>query len=77
MAVELMTRKQYDTLKAWYDTNSREWPDEIQGLFKILFALFHTLTTMHSRHQQVLTRLREAMGILPKSESGRQLQKRA
>ena len=76
MAVEFMTRKQYNTLKAWYDANNREWPDEINRLFKILFGLFHALVTMNSRHQQVLTRLREAMGFTPKSESGRQLTKR-
>jgi len=76
MAVDLMTREQYDTLRAWYDANSKEWPTEIRHLFGLLFGLFSALVTMKSKHQQVLARLRKSMGFSPKSESGRQLQKR-
>lgn len=76
MATDFMTREQYDTLKAWHDANSKEWPSDIRALFALLFGLFNTLVTMKSKHQQMLTRLREAMRLAPKSESGRQLQKR-
>ncbi len=68
-----MTRDQYTHLKGWYDVNSSAWPPEIVALFVLLFGLFDALVTAKSKHTQLLIRLREAMRILPKSESGRQL----
>lgn len=73
MAAELMTRDQYDRLKTWFDENSRAWPKEILTLFGLLFSLFDALVTVKTKHVQLLARLREAMRLMPKSESGRQL----
>lgn len=74
MAADLvMTRDQFSTLKTWYDANGKEWPEEIRALFALLFSLFDMLVTMKSKHVQLLARLREAMRLSPKSESGRQI----
>lgn len=72
-AAELMTRDQYTRLKTWFDANSKPWPEEILALFGLLFSLFDALVSVKTKHVQLLARLREAMRLQPKSESGRQL----
>lgn len=74
MATDLvMTRDQFTALKSWHEANGKEWPEEIRALYALLFSLFNLLVTMKSKHVQLLARLREAMRLSPKSESGRQI----
>lgn len=58
-------------LRAWFEANKAEVPKSIVEILIRMLVIYMSLAQSVVKSKQTLTRLREAMGILPKSERGR------
>ena len=74
MKAEALTQAEFSELRAWSAANQPAWPENIQSLVDRMLALYQGLSQDKKNAADVLATLRRAMGILPSSESGKQLQ---
>lgn len=70
VSVSVLTTQEFSNLTTWFSTNKSMFPDEISALFARILQVYLVLSTLPNRAKEILARLREAMGIVPKSERG-------
>ncbi len=69
--IKAPTKDELKEIAKWYEANKASVPERIGGIIARLLACYLSLSQSKAKAAQVLTRLREAMGILPKSERGK------
>ncbi len=62
---------EFDKAKTWFDENQAIFPDEIRMFFVRIIAAYLGLMQGAKRAKQTLQTLRQAMGLVSKSEHGR------
>ena len=75
-AVEALSQNELCAVAAWIEHEKSALPAEIHGFLIRLLAVYGNLILGALRAKQTLARLREAMGISPKSERGSQKSKK-
>ena len=70
-----LSLEQYNELKKWYAANKDSWPPHIAVALGILLSVYHQLADAKAKVKDLLVTMRLAMGVTPKSESGRTLTK--
>lgn len=73
MTPAALTQAELDDLKAFLGERKADWPAGIYATMERLIALYLTLINAKNKAGDLLKTLRMAMGIIPKSERGKQL----
>lgn len=73
MKTTAISKQEFDELTKWLKESNADLPLEIANNLQKLFAVYINLNLGATRSKQTLAELRRAMGILPKSEKGSQL----
>ena len=58
-------------IKKWLDENQANLPEQILSMLRRMLKVYLGLSKSSRQAKQILTLLRQAMGIVPKSEKGR------
>ncbi len=66
-----ISREEFGDLAKWIESHGNELPEVICNQLKRVMAVYESLSLSVQRAKATLTSLRQAMGILPKSERGR------
>lgn len=69
--IEAPTKDELKQIGKWFEENKALVPQPIGAMIVRLLACYMSLSQSKAKAKQVLLRLREAMGILPKSERGK------
>src|SRR5271166_6049116 len=67
-----VSKSEFEKAKTWFDENQAIFPEEIGNSFVRILAVYSSCTQGEKRAKQTLQTLRQAMGIISKSERGRQ-----
>jgi hypothetical protein len=73
--MEALGEKDYTELKQWVNANDSSWPGPKKQALRQLFSNYDLLLNEKKQSLINLKLLRQAMGIIPKSERGGQLEK--
>lgn len=73
MSTTAINKQDLDKIKEWLDDPNNQIPSGISDILKRIVAVYLSLNLGFLRAKQTLTELRRAMGIIPKSERGAQL----
>src|SRR5271165_2132271 len=71
-SVRAISRQELEELIDWLSRDKGMIPVKIKGILERLIAVYSSLVQGAARAKQTLITLRQAMGILPKSEKGKQ-----
>ncbi len=66
-----LSKDEINEVRKWLEESKASIPQRVFGMLMRVLAIYMAFTSSASRAKQTLARLREAMGILPKSERGR------
>ncbi len=67
---QAISKQELGTLIAWLTHSEIIFPDGVLGLLKRMLAVYSSLSQSEKRAKQTLMQLRQAMGLIPKSERG-------
>lgn len=74
MTVQALTQAEFDDISEWIQSNAKLWPEREQILLQRLLLLYQSIAQDKKKASDVVKRLREAMGLSPKSERGNQIE---
>jgi hypothetical protein len=66
------SKAEFGKVREWLESSGEEIPVEVRGSLEKILAVYMNLSLGATRAKATLTTLRQAMGILPKSERGGQ-----
>ena len=69
---KIVTRESFTNARSWILSHSQSLPKEVQQVTEMIYRDYWDLLESKKNSLETLKRLREAMGILPKSEKGSQ-----
>ena len=72
MGNDALTRNEWLETKTWLEEHSSSLPPQVSRNLSRLFKSYLELLEAKNKSLEVLRRLREAMGFIPKSEKGSQ-----
>ncbi len=73
MSTTAINKQDLDKIKEWLDDPNNQIPSGIYDILKRIVSVYLSLNLGFLRAKQTLTELRRAMGIIPKSERGAQI----
>lgn len=69
----VLTQKEFTELETWLSSHKEEMPASIGAIISRMMALYLVLAKAQAKSKDILSQLRMAMGLIPKSEKGSQL----
>ena len=66
--IDVLNNEQFDELKSWLDASASALPKTIHSHLTVLIGLYLFLRDSKSGYRNLVARLREGMGIIPKKE---------
>ena len=73
MKTSALSAEELQLLESWLDANEKTMPEDIVKLQRRIFMMTKFFGDLIAKNKDLLARLREYMGISPKSEKGSQL----
>lgn len=73
MKASALSGEELEQLESWLSANEKSLPEHIVRLQRRVIMISKFFGDLSARNSELLTRLREFMGLSPKSEKGSQL----